>query len=327
MAITIQDLGSKRVVVVDGRQVDHRMYHQTRQSVETTLSVEALEGLGELNGETWLIHHLLRHENTGRYRTLGHRLTRLIEEFQPKGEQTKFLDFGCGTGTSTATIARLGYPVVGVEIVPKMLEVARLIARDYGLDDLETFVDTESTEQLPFEDGAFDGVVTFGVFEHIRPRERMDFVDECWRVLTPGGILYVVSSPNRLWPMDGNTSSMPLVHWLPLWMARPIINRFSKKSDRSFPGEELLDQGLIGINLITLLRRLPGCEVCVAKGGNGAFYSSCVYDIKKGRLRNCVRAAYFGSLGLVEKPLRRLGLPIEAFLPGMLDVAIRKKPC
>ncbi|OFX13140.1 MAG: hypothetical protein A2Z18_02065 [Armatimonadetes bacterium RBG_16_58_9] len=326
MPITIEDCGDKRMVTVDGRQVDRATYHDTRQSVETTLSEQALEGLRELNGETWLIYHLLRHETKGRYATLGDRLSRLIEDFQPKRERTRFLDFGCGTGASTAVVARLGYPVVGVEIMPKMLEVARLIARDYGLSDLETFLDVESTKDLPFEDGEFDGVVTFGVFEHIPPRERTHYVDECWRVLAPGGILYVVSSPSRLWPIDGHTSSMPLVHWLPLWLARPIINRFSRKSDRKYPGDELLYHGLVGINLLSLLRRLPNSELCAREGGNTQFFLRRVHgDTGNRGARRALRAACFGVMGAVEKPFRRLGLPIDAFLP-MVDVAIRKKP-
>jgi predicted SAM-dependent methyltransferase len=42
----------------------------------------------------------------------------------------------------------------------------------------------------PWADGSFDKVVATSVFEHLRIN-LVEALDECWRLLRPGGILYV----------------------------------------------------------------------------------------------------------------------------------------
>ena len=45
--------------------------------------------------------------------------------------------------------------------------------------------------KLPFESGAFDAVVSLAVLEHVQDPQRV--VREAWRVLKPGGGIYVVA--------------------------------------------------------------------------------------------------------------------------------------
>ncbi|MEM6284910.1 MAG: class I SAM-dependent methyltransferase [Chloroflexota bacterium] len=64
---------------------------------------------------------------------------------------TKFLDVGCGAGTSSAAAARRGAIVTGLDAAPSMIEVAarRLPSGDFRVGDMEN---------LPFEDESFDVV-------------------------------------------------------------------------------------------------------------------------------------------------------------------------
>ena len=50
-------------------------------------------------------------------------------------------------------------------------------------------------ENMPFEDGTFDIVVSDNVWEHVAKPE--EFLEEVWRVLKPGG-LYLAKTPNEL---------------------------------------------------------------------------------------------------------------------------------
>ena len=55
-------------------------------------------------------------------------------------------------------------------------------------------LDVQPAEELPFEDGAFDVVLSFDLFEHIARIDR--HVGEVRRVLKPGGY-YLFQTPNK----------------------------------------------------------------------------------------------------------------------------------
>src|SRR5687768_18425393 len=70
------------------------------------------------------------------------------------------LDVACGTGNAARPAARAGAHVIGLDLTPKLLETGRAKAMAEGLDIEWREGDAED---LPFEDGRFDRVVsTFG---------------------------------------------------------------------------------------------------------------------------------------------------------------------
>ncbi|RYZ02309.1 MAG: methyltransferase domain-containing protein [Myxococcales bacterium] len=108
--------------------------------------------------------------------------------FLPLGQRV--LDLGCGEG---ATLFHLGSPAgaVGVDLFPKKVAFAQ--------EHLPScrFV-TASVYELPFDDGAFDHVLVRDVVHHLEEPER--FVQECARVLAPGGRIDVLE-PCRYNPL------------------------------------------------------------------------------------------------------------------------------
>ena len=92
------------------------------------------------------------------------------------------LDAGCGTGLTTLRIAEQhpGCRVYGIDLSPKMIEVARNDAAERGLDvDLHT----GSITDLPYPDDAFDVVLTNIMFHHLDLAEKRRAVTEIVRVL------------------------------------------------------------------------------------------------------------------------------------------------
>jgi len=98
------------------------------------------------------------------------------------------LDVATGPGEPALSIAGIvgaGGRVVGVDIVPAMIDAARREADRKGLDDASFRV--ASADELPFDDGSFDAVVSrFGVMFFPSP---LDGIREMLRVLKPGGKL------------------------------------------------------------------------------------------------------------------------------------------
>jgi SAM-dependent methyltransferase len=92
------------------------------------------------------------------------------------------LDVACGTGNALIPAAQRGATATGLDITPKLLEVARERARDAGV---EVELIEGDAEDLPFEDRSFDRVTSlFGVMfapDHERA------AGELLRVVRPGG--------------------------------------------------------------------------------------------------------------------------------------------
>lgn len=100
------------------------------------------------------------------------------------GPGDRVLDVACGTGNAAVPAAAAGARVAGVDLTPEMFPAARLRAAAAGVE-----VDWREgdAEALPFDDGAFDVVVsTFGCM--FTPRHEVA-ARELARVLAPGGRL------------------------------------------------------------------------------------------------------------------------------------------
>jgi len=95
------------------------------------------------------------------------------------------LDVGCGAGVTPAYIARkVGCRVVGVDIMPKMVERSAEQARREGVSNLTEFKVADA-QDLPFEDDRFDAVMTESVAAF--PENKQKTVGEFARVTKPGG--------------------------------------------------------------------------------------------------------------------------------------------
>src|SRR5438552_16625256 len=83
----------------------------------------------------------------------------------PNGDE-RVVDAGTGAGTLALALAPLVREVVGVDIVPELLERAR-----EGAPDNVTFVEGDVTK-LPFESGTFDLSCSRRTLHHIARPER-----------------------------------------------------------------------------------------------------------------------------------------------------------
>jgi arsenite methyltransferase len=108
------------------------------------------------------------------------------------GEGAYVLDVGCGAGVTPCFLAqRYGCRVVGVDIRAKMVERSEERARREAVADRVEFRVADA-QDLPFEDGLFDAVITESVT--CFPEDKQRAVNEYVRVTRPGGYVGLAES-------------------------------------------------------------------------------------------------------------------------------------
>lgn len=115
----------------------------------------------------------------------GIEATEALIELCHIGQGSYVLDVGCGAGVTPCFIAKSrGCHVVGVDISQRMVERSRERAEREGLADRVEFRVADA-QDLPFEDGVFDAVMTESVTAF--PEDKQKAVNEYARVTKPGG--------------------------------------------------------------------------------------------------------------------------------------------
>jgi ubiquinone/menaquinone biosynthesis C-methylase UbiE len=101
------------------------------------------------------------------------------------------IDIGCGWGGKTVRYAERLEPrsIVGFDL-PEVFDpkVPLEFARQRGVADRCSF-SLGTAEHVPFDDGRFDVAIVDDVLEHVRDPAQV--INECWRVLRPGGVVIV----------------------------------------------------------------------------------------------------------------------------------------
>ena len=99
------------------------------------------------------------------------------------------LDVAAGEGYGTALLSQVARSATGVEIDPAVVAAAE---REFHRPGLRYILG--DARAIPLPDAAVDVVVSFETLEHFDGQDR--FLDECRRVLRPGGLL-IISTPDR----------------------------------------------------------------------------------------------------------------------------------
>lgn len=229
------------------------------------------------------------------------------------------LDFGCGTGSTSVALAERaeGSHVTALDIDYGSLRIAALRLQHHRLAERVSLCQIERVTRergLPFRSDRFDFIMMNGVLEHVVPfSARPRVILETWRVLRPGGSLFISETPNALWPIDRHTTGLPLIPWLPSAMAY----RIAVSLGRHLQGTDLDARGRRGMTfweIVQPLRRagLPFDVLNVTVGANRLMPAGFPADEPPSARRR------LGALvleRLAGQPLGRLGIPSVAFSP------------
>ena len=129
--------------------------------------------------------------------------------------EMRILDAGCGDGRNLVYLMREGFDVWGIDQSAPPVDAMRRRAADLGYDTSGERFSVQPVERTSFNEGAFDVVVSSAVLHFARDEVQWQaMVEEMWRVLAPGGILFArlastIGHETRVRPLGGRRYIVP----------------------------------------------------------------------------------------------------------------------
>jgi SAM-dependent methyltransferase len=110
-----------------------------------------------------------------------HLLNRFAEELRGRG---RIADLGCGPGHVSKYLHEAGLQMVGIDLSPEMIRIAREMCHDveFSIDDMTA---------LELEKDSLAGAIAFYSIVHFDASELNQIFGECRRVIRDGGLLLV----------------------------------------------------------------------------------------------------------------------------------------
>jgi len=159
----------------------------------------------------------------------------------------RVLEIGVGLGTDFVRFARAGAEVFGVDLTERSVSLVR---DRLALEGLDGDVQVGDAESLPFEDGTFDVVYSWGVLHHTP--DPAQAIREAVRMVRPGGRLCVMLYARRSWVAFGLWARYALLRGRPgRSLSWAVANHMESAGTRAYLPSEIPE----------LFGRLPGLRV------------------------------------------------------------------
>jgi len=199
------------------------------------------------------------------------------------------LDIGCGAGGKTIYYAAQGAKkVYGIDVVAHYEKDANALAKEKGLEDRFQFLLGDAA-QLPFEEGFFDTIIMNDAMEHVD--EPLKVLNECYRVLKPGGRLYVNFPPYHH-PFGSHLSDVIGFPWVHLFFNDETLIKVYKDLVKDLPdGQKRVD-------------------FRISKDKEGKEYFSYINGMTIKWFNNLLKETNYNVLYYKEAPLRNMFKPL-----------------
>lgn len=153
------------------------------------------------------------------------------------------LDIGCGAGNEAIFLAQLGYHVTGIDFSRNALEIAKERAKIKNAN--VTWIKRIVTDTgLP--GNSFDFINDRACFHHVAENERMQYANEMYKILKPGGRLLIRGS------RDSNMQGF-------LEVNEEAIDKFFDKNNFTrgpvLPVTLIFDTGKLDCNIVVLTKK------------------------------------------------------------------------
>ena len=152
----------------------------------------------------------------------------------PSGRDREVLEIGIGMGADLLRWARAGARVTGVDITQRAVQLTKDRLRSAGM---RAHLQVADAEALPFPDGSFDLVWSWGVLHHT-PRSE-SALREAVRVLRPGGRFAVMVYHRHSWLAAAAWLRFGLLRGRPAMTLRQAVSHIESPGTRAFTASEV----------------------------------------------------------------------------------------
>lgn len=198
------------------------------------------------------------------------------------------LDIGCGAGGKTLFYASQGVKkIYGIDIVDRYEAEANKLAHEKNLADRFQFILGDAA-CLQFDDGFFDVIIANDAMEHVD--NPLDVLKECYRVLKPGGRLYL-NFPPYYHPFGAHLSDVIGIPWVHLFFKDDTLVKVYKDLVAPLP------DGMERINFR------------ISKDSSGKEYFSYINKMTLKRFKSLLNQTDYKVFYHREVPLRNLFKP------------------
>jgi ubiquinone/menaquinone biosynthesis C-methylase UbiE len=120
--------------------------------------------------------------------------SRLPQLADPTLQHVKILDVACGTGRTLRQLRAMlpKASLFGVDLSPAYLRKANQLLSQ-NAEELPQLAQANA-ESLPYQNEYFEAVTSVFLFHELPPQARQQVMEECFRVLKPGGTLVICDS-------------------------------------------------------------------------------------------------------------------------------------
>ncbi|NGQ94425.1 class I SAM-dependent methyltransferase [Brevibacillus sp. SYP-B805] len=215
------------------------------------------------------------------------------------------LDIGCGGGGKTCYYATFRpKKIIGIDVVPRYAEEGNAFARRKGLEDIASFM-TADAARMPFADETFDTIVMNDAMEHVEQPEQT--LAECFRVLKPGGHLYI-NFPPYYHPYGAHLSDVIGIPWVhSLFSEQTLIEAYKQLVAPLPDGQERI-------------------AFRIGRKADGREYFSYINRMTIARFRRIQRGVPYPAVYQKEVPLRPQVAAL-AKLPGLREYLVKMVVC
>jgi ubiquinone/menaquinone biosynthesis C-methylase UbiE len=210
----------------------------------------------------------------------------------------RVIDIGCGRGEVVFQAAKAGAKAVGIDYAESAIHLAQSVRlqNDASIQALTEFTCTNA-EKLEFPDNSFNKAFFLDVIEHVATDELLRILKEIHRILEPGGILIIHSTPNVLSRTYGyrlQAFFYFLKHWsLPV---HPVVQQYrTLKTDPDYDERKVF----LHINehsIFSLRRALKECgfisQVSLLRSGSPWESDKSIFSIILHRIFKMLRVHY-----------------------------------
>ena len=172
------------------------------------------------------------------------------------GPGTLLLEVGFGRGEFLRHCAARGARVSGIDYSPAALEIGKRTLSEHPECDLRV----ADCKELPFQADSFDRVYSGDVLEHQDLEDGARMLREMYRVVRPGGFLFVHTAPNTVFTR----------FVLPL--AKPLLRRIDRTTVETLEEHMRINEtvhvhefNLFSLRRVARMAELPDPEVWVGE--------------------------------------------------------------